>query len=257
MAALAPFIEPIASDPKAASDHLIWLSDHDPVPEHLSGEAWFSSSASLEEEIARRGLLLASQEEIPEDLGFFIDELADQLLDLPDDATLRVDPYFLLAAQRALIGSLRALDSDDPTWTRRQMRIRLEQLRQVYRDLAEGAAIYEDRPAKDIARWLDEALDVSQARLAELIGVSSRTFQRWVSETEPVSPEGEDARRIRVVAGAANHLRHVLTGPGVVRWFEEPNTRLDGRSPLDLLSDPSASGRLSTLAASTRSHTAA
>ena len=122
MAALAPFIDPVASDPQGAHDHLIWLSDHDPVPDHQTGEAWLSSSASLEEEIARRGLLLASQEEIPEDLGFFIDELADQLLDLPDDATLRVDPYFLVAAQRALIGSLRALDSDDPTWARRQMR---------------------------------------------------------------------------------------------------------------------------------------
>jgi len=257
MAALAPFIEPVASDPKAAPDHLIWLSSHDPAPDDQSGEAWFFSSASLEEEIGRRGLLLASQEEIPEDLSFFIDELADQLLDLPDDATLRVDPYFLLAAQRALIGSLRALDSDDPAWARRQMRIRLEQLRQVYRDLAEGSAIYEDRPAKEVARWLDEALGVSQARLAELIGVSSRTFQRWVSETEAVSPEGEDARRLRVVAGAANHLRHVLTGPGVVRWFEEPNARLGGQSPFDLLGDPSASVRLTTLAASARSHTAA
>jgi hypothetical protein len=257
MAALAPFIDPVASAPMGASDHLIWLSDHDPAPDHQTGEAWLSSSASLEEEIARRGLLLASQEEIPEDLGFFIDELADQLLDLPDDATLRVDPYFLVAAQRALIGSLRALDSDDPSWARRQMRIRLEQLRQVYRDLAEGAAIYEDRPAKEVARWLDEALDVSQARVAELIGVSSRTFQRWVSETESIRPEGEDARRLRVVAGAANHLRHVLTGPGVVRWFEEPNSRLKGKSPLELLDDPGASARLATLAASARSHTAA
>jgi uncharacterized protein (DUF2384 family) len=211
----------------------------------------------MERELARRGMLLASEAEISEDLRFFIDELADQLINLPEEAPIRVDPYHLLAAQRALIGSLRALDSDDAAWARRQMRIRLEQLRQVYRDLAEGSAIYEDRPAKEVARWLDHALDVSQSRLAELVGVSPRTFQRWVSESDRVGPEGEDARRLRVIASAANHLRHVLTGPGVVSWFERPNPQIDGLRPLDLLDDPEAAARLATLAASTRSHTAA
>jgi len=245
MAALSPFLE---------------LDN--PVAPPIGGEAfvdpiWLSDSETIEQEIARRSLLLARQSEIPEDLRFFIDELADQLIDLPESAALRVDPYLLVAAQRALIGSLRALDSDDAAWARQQMRVRLEQMRQVYRDLAEGEAVYEDRPAKQVAGWLAEVLDTSQARLADLLGVSPRTFQRWISQADSVGPEGEDARRVRVVARAANHLRHVLTGPGVVSWFEAPNPQLDGRRPLDLLDETDGASRLSTVAASARSHTAA
>jgi uncharacterized protein (DUF2384 family) len=253
MAALAPFLETEAPIEGAG-----WsLSPGAEPPRYFEPPIWLSDSQAIEHEIERRNLLLAGQSEIPDDLRFFVDELADQLIDLPENAALRVDPYLLVAAQRALIGSLRALDSDDTSWARRQMRIRLEQLRQVYRDLAEGEAVYEDRPAKHVARWLGEVLDTSQARLAELLGVSARTFQRWVSKTDPVGPEGEDARRVRVLARAANHLRHVLTGPGVVRWFEAPNPQLGGRRPIDLLDDPDGASRLATLAASARSHTAA
>lgn len=247
MSALAPFLEPDA----------VW---HPPAVEEAptaKGPVWLSDSASMEREIAQRNMLLAKSAEIPEDLQFFVDDLADQLIDLPETASLRVDPYLLMAAQRALLGSLRALSIDDASLAREQVRVRLEQLRQVYRDLAEGEAVYEDRSAKEVAAWLADVLDVPQARLAELLGVSSRTFQRWISEKDAAAPDGEDARRIRVVARIANHLRHVLTGPGVVQWFESPNSQLQTARPLDLLDDPDAAVRLTTLAASARSHTAA
>jgi uncharacterized protein (DUF2384 family) len=210
----------------------------------------------LEEEIAEYSLRLASEPQISEDVYLFVDRLADQLIDLPEDTPLRVDPYFLVSAQRATMAALRVLDSDDPEWARSQMRIRLEQLRQVFRDLDEGEAIYDTRPAKAVAAWLDEVLEVSQARIAALLGVSSRTFQRWASHSDSAGPDDEDARRLRVIAAAVNHLRHTLTGPGVVNWFEEPNAHLAGRSPLELLNEPEAALRLGNLAAGTRSHTA-
>jgi plasmid maintenance system antidote protein VapI len=213
--------------------------------------------ATLEREIEERLLILARQREVPDDIRLFVDGLADELGLLPESTALRVDPYLLVAAQRAMILSLRALDSDDEAWARRQIRVRLEQIRQVYRDLAEGGPTYEDRSAKQIASWLAEVLDVSQARLAELLGVSARTFQRWVSGSDPIGPEGDDARRVRIAARVVNHLRHVLTGPGVVRWFELPHPDLDGRRPLDLLDDRDAATRLATVAASARSSTAA
>lgn len=247
MSALAPFLEPDA----------VWSPALNAEPPAFEPPAWLSDSGSIEREIAARNARLASHEEIPDDLYFFVDDLADQLIDLPDTAALRVDPYLLLAAQRALLGSLRALDIEDASLARGQMRIRLEQLRQVYRDLAEGEAVYEDRSAKQVAAWLSEILDVSQARLAKLLNISPRTLQRWVSETDSVAPEGEDARRVRVIARVANHLRHVLTGPGVVLWFEVPSAQLDGVRPLDLLDDPDGAARLATLAASARSHSAA
>jgi uncharacterized protein (DUF2384 family) len=252
MAAQAPFIE--HDEVEAAP---LWSAAVPDPGARFQPPLWLLDSHSIEQEIARRNLLLARQDEVPDDLRFFVDELADQLIGLPEDAALRVDPYFLVSAQRALLGALRALDSDDLALARRQLRIRLEQLRQVYRDIAEGEMVYEERPVKQVAAWLAEVLDVSQARLAELSGVSPRTFQRWVSESDPVGPDGEEARRLRVIARAANHLRHVLTGPGVVRWFEQPNPQIDGRRPLDLLAGADAAAQLSTLAASARSHSAA
>ncbi len=256
MAALAPFVERKSLEDFDQLEGLDWTEGPRLETPDSEGSRWGPGTKSIEEEIAEFSLRLASDREIGEDLYLFVDRLADELIDLPEDAPLRVDPYFLLAAQRAMIGSLRVLDSDDAAWARDQMRIRLEQLRQIYRDLAEGEAVYESRPAKQLASWLAEVLDVPQARLAELAGVSARTFQRWVSTTDTVGPDGEDARRLRVIAAAANHLRHALTGPGVVRWFEQPNVQLEGRRPLDLLEDPEDASRLATLAASIRSHTA-
>ncbi len=256
MAALAPFLEYNA--PVTPETEPSWVPGSGlEQPEAVEVPQGASASRMIEREIAERGNLLATRATISDDLRFFVDELADELLRAPAGMPLRVDPYFLLSAQRALIGSLRALDADDPSQARRQMRIHLEQLRQVYRDLAEGEVAYDNRPPKEVAQWLVAVLDVSQARLAELVGVSARTFQRWVSDTDRVRPEGEDARRLRVIATAANHLRHVLTGPGVVRWFEEPSPALEGRRPLDLLDDPTEAVRIPTLAASARSYTAA
>jgi uncharacterized protein (DUF2384 family) len=257
MAALRPFVEYRSAEiPDGVGQ--AWVAGvigAEPDPDDWSGDA--SVSQVMAEQIAERNAQLASEPEISDDLRFFLDELADELVDLPEGTPLRVDPYFLLSAQRALIGSLRALDAEDPAFARRQMRIRLEQLRQVYRDLAEGEVLYEERGPKEVAQWLSQVLEVSQARLAELVGVSARTFQRWLSAADRVSPEGEDARRLRVIAAAANHLRHSLTGPGVVAWFEQPNPGVDGHRPIDLLDDPLAAARIPTLAASARSVTAA
>jgi|GEM_PF-1810985 len=213
--------------------------------------------AAIERELGARNLRLGAEAEISEDLRLYLDQLADDVAALTSEAPGEIDPYLLLAAQGALIRALRVLDSDDAPAARREMRTRLEQMRQVFRDISEGGPLYEDRPARELARWLATALDVSQASLAELLGVSTRTFQRWLSEESVGRPEGEDARRVRVVARIANHLRHALTGPGVVRWFDLPNPQLAGRRPLELLDDPSAAEQLTNLAAGARSSMAA
>jgi uncharacterized protein (DUF2384 family) len=207
----------------------------------------------IEHEIAAHNLLLAQAEEIPESVRLFVEELADDLTMLPTDATLRIDPYLLVALQKSLLASVRALENPDPSTARRELRIRLEQLRQVYRDLADARPIYEDRPAKQLVRWLVEVMDVPQARLAELFGVSPRTFQRWTSESDESEPTGLEARRVRIVAHLVGHLRHVLTGQGTIEWLERPHPRIGERAPRELLDDPDALAQLTRLAASTRS----
>lgn len=216
-------------------------------------------AAATERELTRMNLRLAREAEISDDLRLDLEQLADDIAAYTSEAPGEVDPYLLLSLQSALIGALRALDLDsaDPAAARREMRNRLEQMRHVFRDITEGGPLYEERSAREIARWLAAVLDTSQSSLAELLGVSARTFQRWISETGPGDPQGEDARRVYVVAQIANHLRHALTGPGVVRWFERPHPQLDDRRPLDLLDDPQAADLLTTLAAGARSHTGA
>jgi uncharacterized protein (DUF2384 family) len=253
MAALAPLLDP----PRTG--------DHD--PEGLHGEtpselSWssdpdFVDPASIERQIAEQNLLLASTREVPDIVRYFVDGLADDLATLPLDATLRVDPYLLVSLQGSLIGALRALENPDPALARRELRVRLEQLRQVYRDLADARPAYEDQPVKQLVRWLAHVLDVPQARLAELFDVSPRTFQRWLSEADETAPVGEDARRVRVVANLVGHLRHSLTGQGVLDWMERPHPAIDGRIPRELLKEPDALTRLTRLAAGTRSATAA
>ena len=86
------------------------------------------------------------------------------------------------------------------------------------------------------------------------MGVDERTFQRW--SQQKTTPRGDEARRLRLIARSANHLRHALTGPGVVRWFTRPRSELGEQRPIDVLDDPDAADRLTTLAAGTRSSSA-
>ncbi len=215
-----------------------------------------SRPQQLAEELADANRRLAREHEAPPRIKGLVGELADGLVALSEPELSGMDPYLIVALQRAALGATRALDIDDPGDQRRELRLRLEQMRHVFRDLAAGEATEEERPSKEIAHWLVGVVDVPQRELADLLGVKGRTFQRWISESEPTAPEGDDARRLRIVARIVNHLRHSLTGVGVIRWFERPRADLDGARPADLLDEPDAVGRLLTLAAGARTSTA-
>lgn len=242
MTAVAPLLrEPVVLD--------------DPEPHVLEPDG--VEPAAIGAQIAEQNFILARERGIPEAVRLFVEELADDVAVMPVDATLRTDPYLLVALQKSLIGALRAIEHPDPVVGRDELRVRLEQLRHVYRDLADARPVNEDVPTGALVRWLVDVLDVPQARLAELFGVSPRTFQRWISETDPSEPADEDAGRVRMVANLVSHLRHVLTGQGVVAWFERPHPMVGGRTPRELLSEPDALPHLMRLAASTRSSIAA
>jgi hypothetical protein len=199
---------------------------------------------------------LARERETPTGVRGLVEEFADALVDLPESELDGVDPYLILALQRATLGATRALEAEDPAIQRRQLRLHLEQMRHVFRDLAAGQAVSEERPSKEVARWLASVVDVPQRELADLLGVGNRTFQRWISDAETNAPDGDEARRLRIVARIVNQLRHSLTAAGVIRWFERPREDLGGARPADLLDEPDAISRLLTLAAGVRSSTA-
>lgn len=163
--------------------------------------------------------------------------MADALGDL-DPHEIGHDPYLLLELEKAQVRALRALDDDDPVSERRATRLALENLRALFARLAEQAPMSDDRPAKHVAHWLIERLDVPQRQIAEALEVNPRTFGRWASENEPQSPTGEDARRLRVLAQVTAQLRFALTGPGVIAWLARPNPQLENVTPMQLLCNP-------------------
>ena len=144
-----------------------------------------AQAGSIADRLGDANRRLAASRDVPDDVRALVSELADGLTELDAEGA---DPYLVVALQGAAIGALRALDHGDQAEARRRLRYRLEQMRHVFRDLAAGQAVGEDRPAKEIARWLVGAVDVPQRRLADLLGVRERTFQRWISDTEQSRP---------------------------------------------------------------------
>jgi len=200
---------------------------------------------------------LGSEPETPASVIQLVQDVADAIAAGDDRAVAAVNPWLWIRLQSTALRAQAALRAEDPA-RRRELRLALEQMRFLFARIADRQPIGEDRPADEVARWLDHALaSVSQPRKAELLGVSPRTYQRWISERESASPTGEEERRVRVMARIVNQLRHSLTGPGVVDWFEHSRADLGGSSPSQVLGDPDRLEPLLAAAAASRGNVAA
>jgi uncharacterized protein (DUF2384 family) len=206
------------------------------------------------EEANRR---LAREAEVPRSIVDLVEDLSLAIGEADSASLESVDPYLWIRIQSAAIRAQHATRVDDESEQRRAVRIALEEIRFLFARLAERRVVMEDQPIKEVLGWLDEKLAVPQHRKADLLGVGERTYQRWISTSESAEPEGAQELRVRIVARVTNQLRHVLTGPGVVQWFETPLHDLDDSAPIDLLLDPTATERLLELAVAPRSFTAA
>lgn len=179
--------------------------------------------------------LLRSSPGVPLEVADLVDSLHTRL---HADAPLRLggDPYLTTMLFAGALRAERALRRDRPEAQRDELRVALEQFRQSLRDLLANKPVGAERPVRQVLAWLVEVMAAPQKDLAELLGVSTRQLQRWLSSDGP-TPSGGDEARIRVAAQVVNQLRHVFTGPGVMAWFGRPHPTL-GVAPLDLLGDP-------------------
>ena len=213
--------------------------------------------AAVAHELGEANRRLARERETPAAVAGLVQDVADAIAAGDDGIAARVNPWLWIRLQSAALRAQAALRDDDPR-RRRQLRLALEQMRFLFARIADRQPVGEDQPATEVARWFDRTLaSVSQPAKAQLLQVSSRTYQRWVSDREPGRPSGEDERRLRVAARIVNQLRHSLTAPGVVDWFEHPRADLDGASPADVLGDPEQLERLLAAAAASRGNVAA
>ena len=213
--------------------------------------------ADVEQELADANRRLARARDTPSSVVVLVHDVADAIGAGREHELTAINPWLWIKVQGAALRAQGALRHDDPV-RRREVRLALEQLRFLFARIAEREPIGEDQPATEVARWLEATLpSVSQPRKARLLGISLRTYQRWISDREPTTPSGDEERRLRVVARLVNQLRHSLTGPGVVEWFERGRADLDGASPADALDDPDRLEPLLAAAAASRGNVAA
>jgi hypothetical protein len=208
-------------------------------------------------EIGRLNDRLAAHATIPPDIADAVRSVAAAVEQTALPRWESVDPHHALIVLSASLAAQRAVDDPESPDARDRLRVALESIRQSLTAIAEREPIADERSPKELVRWLIDATEVPQGRLAELLGVSQRQFQRWASASEPAEPEAEDARKVRAVARLVNQLRFVLTPGGTIDWFGWPRTDLQGRTPGDLLDDPQGLPELTRVAASMRSSYAA
>lgn len=212
--------------------------------------------AAAAAEIQRLNDRLARERTIPPTI---VEAVRDVVAGVDETALGRweaVDPHHAVVVLRSAVSAQRALDAPDAPAARDRLRIALESIRQSLAAIAEREPVADERDPKEIVQWLAAHTEVSQARLAGLIGVSARQLQRWLSPTESARPDAGDARAVRVIARVVAQLRFVLTPAGTIEWFDWPRGDLDGRRPRDLLDDPAGEPALWTAAAAMRSQLA-
>jgi DNA-binding transcriptional regulator YiaG len=222
----------------------------------LDAIADLSQPEAAASEIQRLNDRLAAERAIPAEIADAVRELAAGV----DQTNLQrweaIDPHHAVIVLHSAVSAQRALEDPDSSAARDQLRVALESIRQSLAAIAEREPVSDERTPKQTVQWLAARTEVPQPTLAALLGVSVRQLQRWLSESEVVQPEGDEARKVRVIARAVNQLRFVLTPAGTIDWFGWPRTDLGQRRPLDLLDDPAEEPTLAMIAGAMRSQLA-
>ena len=212
-----------------------------------------SDPAAAAREIQRLNDRLARERTVPPAIAAAVREIASGI----EDTNLRrwetIDPTHAVIVLRSAVSAQRALEQPDSPAARDQLRVALESIRQSLAAIAEREPVSAERTPKEIVQWLAARTEVPQSRLAGLLGVSARQLQRWLSTAQSSQPEGDDARRVRLVARIVNQLRFALTPAGTVEWFGWVRSDLGSRAPAELLDDPIEEPRLLMVAGAMRS----
>lgn len=222
---------------------------HDKVA--TSADGLWAQARQLLQALHQASDTLAASADVPEAVVGVVQHLVQVTGALTPEQLQGRDPYLVEALLTGTVACAGALWLAEPAERRKQLRLALERARQALRDLVAERNVAADQPAKQIARWLAEVTGLSQHELAALVGVGTRTFQRWLAE-QGAAPGGDDELRLRTLARVVDQLRWSMTAAGVVRWLQRPHPDLGGQAPLTLLGDPAAHRHLPELAAATR-----
>ena len=209
------------------------------------------------EQASRR---LRREATVPPSVIGLLQDLCEDIGQVAPGELEEIAPTDWMEIQSAALRTLTAIrHGEDERQQRRQIRLLLEELHFRIARLADHQPLSDDRPAKEVVRWLDSVWSVPQTAKGAMVGVSDRTWQRWASTEEATQPTGDDERRLRLIARAVADLRHLLTANGVWQWLQDSDPGLDDRAPLEVIKDgdPDGLGRLYSLISRARSGAAA
>jgi hypothetical protein len=214
-----------------------------------------TTTAELErllDDVDRATVALRSSPIVPPSVEALADSFARRLhAEAP--LTLTADPYLTTMLFAAALRAEKALRHDNPERQRRDLRVALEQVRHVLRDIVGNRPFDADAPVRDVLARTVSTVSAPQQELAELLGVSTRQVQRWLAPGGP-APAGDDEARVRVVGQLVNQLRHAFTGPGTLAWFRRRHPVL-GVKPVAWLDEPTRYPALVSAASATRAMT--
>jgi hypothetical protein len=164
----------------------------------------------------------------------------NRLLHLDDELhSADFDPEWVAEFRGLLLDSLRSMQTRQPLDAFDDLLLNAEAIRHLLRDAIDG---HVDGGEEDIGKVVDELQArlprVSQAELAELLGISTRQLQRWMKSHAPPS------RRAQLVARLVALLHRAWTPEGVVAWFYRARRELGDRPPIDVLDDPALERQL-------------
>jgi len=157
-----------------------------------------------------------------------------RIAELDDDLhVVDFDPEWVAEFRGLLLDIVRATQTKEPLDAYDKLLLNTEAIRHLLRDAVDGHVRGgEDNVGtmvEQLTQWLPR---VSQAELAQLMGISTRQFQRWAASSAAPS------RRAQLVARLIAVLRRSWTPEGVVAWFYRARPSLNGQAPVDVLGDP-------------------
>jgi transcriptional regulator with XRE-family HTH domain len=191
-------------------------------------------------------LRLGGRRDVPPEAWRFAHDAVAEVGEAPEEWRSSHDPLHVTALLLATLTIGRATQDPEAPDARRHLMLGLQRMAEALDRIAERAPVEATRPAQDVAAWLLHEVDVSQADVAELVGVHPRTLARWAKGE--ASPAPAEAGRLRTVARLIADLRFSLAGTGIVSWFDWENELLDGQTPRMVLSDPERTPTLYRLA---------
>jgi transcriptional regulator with XRE-family HTH domain len=161
-------------------------------------------------------------------------ETLSRIAELDDDLHVAdFDSDWVAEFRGLLLDIVRASQTKEPLDAYEKLLLNTEAIRQLLRDAVDGHVRGCEDDVGGIVEQLTQWLPrVSQAELAQLMGISTRQFQRWAKSSAAPS------RRVQLVARLIAILRRSWTPEGVVAWFYRPRPSLNGEAPIDLLNEP-------------------